>query len=96
MALKRLLALAVGRAPYAHCSVVAPRCQQLAVRAPGHRPYPVTANYVAEVTVSYALCPVTALGLLGLLYVTQGRGFTSTVATQTVEVKPSPVTGYWT
>ena len=58
MALKRLLALAVVRAPYAHCVVVAPRCQQLAVRAPGHRLYPVTANYVAEVTVSYAPCPV--------------------------------------
>ena len=42
---KGLLALALVRAPYAHCAVVAPRCQQLAVGAPGHRPYIVTANF---------------------------------------------------
>ena len=58
MASKGLLALAVVRAPYAHCVVAAPRCQQLAVRAPGHRKYIVTANTVEYITVSYALSPV--------------------------------------
>ena len=72
MALKGLLALAVVRAPYAHCFVVAPRCQQLAVRAPGHRVYLVTANYVAEVTVSYALCPVRGLDVASTRYASNG------------------------
>ena len=62
MGLKGLIALAAVRDPYADCFVFAPRCQQLAVRAPGHRIYPVTANTIAYVTVSYALSQVTGTG----------------------------------